>query len=115
MISSTIKQKNRLSLHKRQNKNLLYKAQNQESKIAMGYLLLADVILGIFYYRDFANEEVNNFSNKGFKNTSLLYFETNQNNYVFTQKSETKEDAFKKAKEVNASGGNKAWILHLTD
>ncbi len=73
------------------------------------------VIVGIFFYRDFAKEEVNNFSNRGFKNTSLLYFETNQNNYVFTHKLETKEEAFEKAKEVNASGGSKSWILKLTE
>ena len=86
--------------------------KNSQNKVAeKGYY----VIVGIFFYRDFANDEVKNFVNRGFKNTNLLYYENNQNNYVFTHRLTTKEEAFGKVKEVNADGGNKAWILKLED
>lgn len=73
------------------------------------------VIVGIFFYRDFANDEVKNFVNRGFKNTSWIYYENNQNNYVFTHKLNTKEEALEKVKEVNAAGGSNVWILNLAD
>ncbi len=73
------------------------------------------VIVGIFFYRDFANEEVKNFVKLGYTNTSWLFSESKKNNYVFTHKLETKEEAFQKAKEVSASGGSNVWILKLID
>ncbi len=73
------------------------------------------VIVGIFFYRDFANDEVKNFVNRGFKNTNWIYYDNNQNNYVFTHRLNTKEEAFEKVKEVNAEGGSKSWILKLED
>jgi len=73
------------------------------------------VMVGIFFYRDFANVEVDNFVKRGFKNTGWLYSESNKNNYVFTHKLETKEEAFEKVKEVSAAGGSNVWILKLTE
>ena len=73
------------------------------------------VIVGIFFYRDFANEEVNNFGKKGFKNSSWVYSESKKNNYVFVDRLDTKEEAFAKAKELNEKDSSNAWILNLTD
>lgn len=73
------------------------------------------VMVGIFFYRDFANEEVKNFVKLGYKNTDWLFSESKQNNYVFTHKLDTKEEAFQKVKEVTASGGSNVWILKLVD
>ncbi len=72
------------------------------------------VIVGIFFYRDFANAEVKNFNGKGFKETSFLYSESKQNNYVFVQKLNTKEEAAAKLKEVITTVPD-AWVLYLTD
>ena len=73
------------------------------------------VIVGIFFYRDFAEEEVQNFVKLGFKDASWIFSETKKNNYVFSHKADTKEEAFEKVKEVNAIGGSNVWILKLTD
>ena len=73
------------------------------------------VVVGIFFYRDFADEEVKNFAKKGFKNSSLVYSESKKNNYVFVDRLDTKEEAFAKAKELNAADSSNAWILNLTD
>ncbi|MES2138727.1 MAG: PorP/SprF family type IX secretion system membrane protein [Bacteroidota bacterium] len=73
------------------------------------------VMVGIFFYRDFANEEVKNFVKLGYKNTDWLFSASKQNNYVFTHKLDTKEEAFQKVKEVTASGGSNVWILKLID
>ena len=73
------------------------------------------VMVGIFFYRDFANEEVKNFKNLGFKNSDWLFSESKQNNYVFSHKIGTKEEAFAKVKEATASGGSNVWILKLVD
>lgn len=73
------------------------------------------VIVGIFFYRDFAMEEIKNFNKKGFKNSNWIYSESKKNNYVFVDRLNTKEEAFEKAKELNAKDSSNAWILNLTD
>jgi type IX secretion system PorP/SprF family membrane protein len=73
------------------------------------------VIVGIFFYRDFAEEEIKNFVKKGFSSSALIYSESKKNNYVFVYKVGTKEEAFEKAKELNAKDSSNAWILNLTD
>lgn len=73
------------------------------------------VIVGIFFYRDFAEEEIKNFNTKGFAKTSLVYSESKKNNYVFVDKLATKEEAFAKSKELNEKDSSNAWILYLTE
>lgn len=73
------------------------------------------VIVGIFFYRDFAEEEIKNFTKKGFPKSSLVYSESKKNNYVFVDKLTTKEEAFAKAKELNEKDSSNAWILYLTE
>jgi len=73
------------------------------------------VIVGIFFYRDFADEEVKKFVKRGFKNTNWLFSESKKNNYIYTQKVENKEAALQKVKEVNSSGAKNAWVLKLID
>ena len=73
------------------------------------------VIVGIFFYRDFAEEEIKNFNKKGFAKTSLVYSESKKNNYVFVDKLLTKDEAFIKAKELNEKDSSNAWILYLTE
>jgi type IX secretion system PorP/SprF family membrane protein len=73
------------------------------------------VIVGIFFYRDYAMEEIKNFNKKGFKNSNWIYSESIKNNYVFVEKVGTKEEALEKVKAANATGANNAWVLNLTD
>lgn len=73
------------------------------------------VMVGIFFYRDFAEEEAKNFVKRGFTNANWLFSESKQNNYVFTHKLDTKQEAFEKVKEASASGGSNVWILKLTE
>ena len=73
------------------------------------------VIVGIFFYRDFAAEEVKKFVKRGFTNTNWLFSESKKNNYIYTQKVENKEAALQKVKEVNSSGAKNAWVLKLID
>ncbi len=91
------------------NRNDFKDSKNQAAE--SGYY----VVVGIFFYRDFAADEVKNFIKKGFKESDWLYSESKKNNYVFVYKVGTKEEAFEKAKELNAHDSSNAWILNLTD
>ena len=73
------------------------------------------IIVGIFFYLDFAEEEIKNFKKKGFAETDLIYSESKKNHYVFAYKVATKEEALAKEKELNGKDSSNAWILNLTD
>ncbi|MES2591073.1 MAG: PorP/SprF family type IX secretion system membrane protein [Bacteroidota bacterium] len=73
------------------------------------------VIVGIFFYRDFAIDEVKNYNKRGFANANWIYSQSKQNNYVFAEKLETKEEALEKAKELNSKDSSNAWVLKLIE
>jgi type IX secretion system PorP/SprF family membrane protein len=73
------------------------------------------VVAGTFIYRDFAEAEVKRLKNSGFGNSSWLFSEKKQYNYVFISKPSTKEEAIKKAKEARAAGIKDAWVLQLVE
>jgi type IX secretion system PorP/SprF family membrane protein len=71
------------------------------------------IIVGTFFYRDFAIAETQRFVNRGFTGSNWFYSESRQFNYIFTNKVDTKNEAILKAKEVQEKGVNDAWVLEL--
>lgn len=73
------------------------------------------VIVGTFFYRDFAQAEVQRFIDRGYKKTNWVFFSPKQYNYVFVSRVNTKEEALKKVMEMRAAGVKDAWIQILVE
>jgi type IX secretion system PorP/SprF family membrane protein len=71
------------------------------------------VIVGTFIYRDLAIAETQRFNEKGFKTANWVYYEAKKYNYVFTERSLSKEGALAKAKEIRLAGVKDVWIQEL--
>lgn len=71
------------------------------------------VIVGTFIYRDLAIAETQRFNDKGFKTANWVYYEARKYNYVFTERSLSKEGALAKAKEIRQAGVKDVWIQEL--
>lgn len=71
------------------------------------------IIVGTFFYRDFAAAETARFRKKGFPNCSWIYSETTKHNYIFTQKLSTKQEAIAKVKQLRQTSVKDAWVLQL--
>ncbi len=71
------------------------------------------VIVGTFIYRDLAVAETQRFNDKGFKTANWVYYEAKKYNYVFTERSLSKEGALAKAKEIREAGVKDVWIQEL--
>lgn len=74
-----------------------------------GYYL----VVGTFFYRDFANAELQRFLNRGYAGTSLIFSEPRQFNYIYTERIGSQQDAVIKVKEIKSKGYTDAWILQL--
>jgi len=73
------------------------------------------IVVGTFFYRDFAVAEVKRFIDRGHKNTSYIFHEEKQYNYVYLMKVNSREEVFEKMKEAKAAGINDLWIQVLTE
>lgn len=73
------------------------------------------IVVGTFFYRDFAIAETKRFINRGFKNTSRLFNEQKQYNNVYIARVNTEEDALKKVKEAKAAGVKDIWVQVLIE
>lgn len=73
------------------------------------------VVAGTFVYRDFAEAEAKRLTANGFGNTSRIFSEAKQYNYVFISKLSTKEEALKKAEEAKRAGIKDTWVLQLSE
>jgi type IX secretion system PorP/SprF family membrane protein len=95
----------------------IYVAPKADFKDSQNEAAVSDyyVVVGIFFYRDFADAEVKNYIKKGAKDADIVYSEVKKNNYVFVLKTASKEEALKKAKELNGSDSSNAWVLKLID
>jgi len=71
------------------------------------------VVVGTFFYRDFAQAEMGRFINRGYAGTSWIYSEPRQFNYIYTGRLDAQEQAVTKVKELHAKGYTDAWILQL--
>lgn len=73
------------------------------------------VVVGTFFYRDFAEAEMKRFKSKGYPQSGLVFSEARQYNYIFVATFSSIQEAISKAKSVKQSGSNNdAWILQLT-
>ncbi|MGQ0829001.1 MAG: PorP/SprF family type IX secretion system membrane protein [Bacteroidota bacterium] len=73
------------------------------------------IVVGTFFYRDFAVAEAKRFVEHGHKNTSYIFHEEKQYNYVYIMKVNTREEAFEKVKEAKAAGISDLWVQVLTE
>lgn len=72
------------------------------------------IVVGTFYYQDFAIAEAERFRKRGYKECNWLYSENTKHNYIFTNRVSSRQDAIRKVKEVQrTSGVANAWILEL--
>jgi type IX secretion system PorP/SprF family membrane protein len=71
------------------------------------------VVVGTFFYQDFAINEAKRFKNNGFGSSNWMYSNSKQYNYVYTKKASTKQEAINAAKELHKSGIGDAWIKVL--
>jgi type IX secretion system PorP/SprF family membrane protein len=73
------------------------------------------VVAGTFMNRDFAIAWMKRLISKGYKNSSYVYHEPKQYNYVFIQKVATKEEAIPIAKAARDAGLEGVWVLVLVE
>ncbi len=72
------------------------------------------VVVGTFYYKDLAQAEAKRFMDKGFQ-PKIIFFEPKKYNYIFIGKYMNKEDAIKKAKELQSAGIKDSWVQLIVD
>jgi type IX secretion system PorP/SprF family membrane protein len=72
------------------------------------------VVVGTFYYRDFAEAEMKRFKTRGYAQSGLVFSEAKLYNYVFAGMYLSKQEAIRKTQAVQAAGNKDAWILQLT-
>lgn len=72
------------------------------------------VVVGTYFYRDFAIAETQRFVEKGYSTTDWIYSGPENFNYIFMYKLDKLKDALKKVKTANEAGVKDAWILNLT-
>lgn len=74
------------------------------------------IIVGTFFYEDFANAETKRFIANGYKNSNWIFCESKKYHYIFTHKLSSKKEALEKLKEVrSAANVNYVWILSLVE
>ncbi len=71
------------------------------------------IVVGTFFYRDFAMAEMQRFINRGYAGTSWVYSEPRQFNYIFVERLDAEGSAVNKVKEIKSKGYTDAWILQL--
>jgi type IX secretion system PorP/SprF family membrane protein len=71
------------------------------------------IIVGTFFYRDFAEAETERFRKKGYKGCNWIYSEITKHNYIFTHKIALRQEAISKVKEMQQTAVKDAWILQL--
>lgn len=72
------------------------------------------VVVGTFYYKDLAEAERKRISERGFQ-AKVIYFSPKQYNYIYIGKYMNKQDAIKKAKELQVSGIKDAWVQLIVE
>lgn len=74
------------------------------------------IIVGTFFYEDFADAETKRFIANGYKNSNWLFCESKKYHYIYTYKLSTKKEALQKLKEVRSSANIEfAWVLSLVE
>jgi type IX secretion system PorP/SprF family membrane protein len=73
------------------------------------------VIVGTFSYRELADKYAIKVKNKGFNQTSFIYSQDDNFNYVYIFLEQSKKDALNKIEEARENGSKTAWILILTE
>ncbi len=71
------------------------------------------VVVGTFVYHDLAVAETRRFHEKGFKTANWVFYDVKKYNYVFTERSLSKQVALLKAKAVRENGVKDVWIQEL--
>lgn len=71
------------------------------------------IVVGTFFYRDFAEAEAERFRKKGYKGCNWIYSENTKHNYIFTHKLDDRKAAIQKVKEIRQAGVKDAWVLRL--
>jgi TolA-binding protein len=71
------------------------------------------VVVGTFFYRDFAIAEMERFLDRGFAGTTWIYSQARQFNYIYTNRFDSQDQAVKRVKEMQAKGYPETWILQL--
>jgi type IX secretion system PorP/SprF family membrane protein len=86
-----------------------YKDENNANPKAGFY-----IVVGTFFYQDFAIAEMQRFRKRGYKGCNWVYSENTKHNYIFTNKVASRQEAIRKVREVQQTSGVKdAWILEL--
>ncbi|MFL5753414.1 MAG: PorP/SprF family type IX secretion system membrane protein [Bacteroidia bacterium] len=73
------------------------------------------IIVGTFFYRDFAEAEAQRFVKRGYKFTSMIYSNSKKHHFIHSYKLANQKEALAKLKEIRAAGFKDAWIIELTD
>jgi type IX secretion system PorP/SprF family membrane protein len=76
-----------------------------------GYYL----VVGTFFYNDYALAEIERFKKRGFKNTTYVFYNPLKYHYLFTGLLQSKEEAVKMINSLKANVQSDAWILHLEE
>jgi hypothetical protein len=73
------------------------------------------VVVGSYYYQDYAEKEVKRYANYGFADADVFISKRDKFNYIFICSAATKDEAMTKAAEAKASGITDVWIEVLTE
>lgn len=73
------------------------------------------VVIGTFFYRDFAEAELKRTKTKGYSSADIIYSSVRNYNYVTTSFTGSKEAALKNVESIKEAGIKDAWILSLEE
>jgi len=71
------------------------------------------IIVGTFFYKDFALAEMERFKAQGYKESNWLAANSRHMNYIYTYMVNNENKAIAKVKEMQAAGVKDAWIIKL--
>jgi type IX secretion system PorP/SprF family membrane protein len=71
------------------------------------------VVVGTFFYQDFAMNEAQRFKKNGYSGSNWMYSNSKQYNYVYIKRAGSKQEAIEATKEIQNSGVKDAWIKVL--
>lgn len=71
------------------------------------------VIVGTFFYKDFALAEMEHFKAQGYKETNWIAANSRHMNYIYTYMVSNENEAIARVKEMQGAGVKDAWIIKL--
>ena len=72
------------------------------------------MVVGTFYYYDYAMAEIQRFINRGYANTSYIFYTPLHYHYLFIENMKTREEAIDLVKKVRAIQSD-ACVLNVTE